>query len=385
MSIVRHVLLLGLPILLAAPTRAADSVPLPVVTVVSVAPREIVDRAVISGTLVPRDEVLVAPELDGLRLTDVLVEEGDHVEKGQVLARLNREMLDTQVAQNKASVARAEAAIDQEHAGIDQAAAAQQEASLSLTRAQTLMKSGNFTEATLEQRVSAARSADGRLAASKNGLAIAEADLALAKAQGDDLALRVARTEIRAPVDGIISRKAARVGATASTNGEPLFRLIARGRIELEGEVTETALGELRPGAPASITVDGGAKAEGTVRAIYPEIDRASRLGKIRVKLEKSPSLHIGAFARGSVEIARQTGNAVPLASLLYSSDGSASVLVVANGRVDERAVDTGLSADGFILVTRGVSAGDVIVARAGPFLRTGDPVRVADAAGPKP
>ena len=282
MSFVRRALLLGLPALIGAPAQALESVPLPVVSVVTVAPREIVDRAIISGTLVPRDEVLVAPELDGLRLTDVLVEEGDHVEKGQVLARLNREMLDTQVAQNKASIARAEAAIDQEHAGIDQAEAAQQEASLSLTRAQTLMKSGNFTEATLEQRVSAARSADGRLAASKNGLAIAEADLALAKAQGDDLALRIARTEIRAPIDGIISRKAARVGATASTNGEPLFRIIARGRIELEGEVTETALGELRPGAAASITVDGGTKAEGTVRAVYPEIDRASRLGKIR-------------------------------------------------------------------------------------------------------
>lgn len=368
------------------PAHAAGiAVPLPVVTVVEVAPREIIDRAVISGTLVPRDEVLVAPELDGLRITEVLVEEGDSVAKGQVLARLSREMLDIQIAQNAATVARAEAAIAQGRDGIDQADAAAQEAALALNRAQTLMKSGNATEATLEQRVSASRSADGRLASAKNGLSISAADLALAKAQRDDLLLRAARTEIRAPVDGVISRKAARFGATAATSGDALFHIIAHGRVELEGEVTESALSKLRTGAPATVTVDGGTMLIGQVRAIYPEVDRTTRLGKVRVKLDASPALHIGAFARGSVEVARHTGNAVPLASLLYGSDESVSVLVVQDGRVSERKVETGLSAGGFVEVTTGLSAGDVIVARAGPFLRTGDTVRIADTVWGKP
>ena len=360
---------------------ASDSVPIPVVTVVEVAPREIVDRAVISGTLVPRDEVLVAPEIDGLRITDVLVEEGDQVEKGQVLARLSREMLDTQIAQNTATITRAEATIAQGRDGIDQADASAQEATLALNRAKTLIQSGNSTEATLEQRVSAARSANGRLGSAKNGLAIAEADLALAKAQRDDLMLRVARTEIRAPVDGIISSKAARVGATASTSGDALFHMIAHGRIELEGEVTESALGKLKTGAAATVTVDGGTSVSGSVRAIYPEVDRVSRLGKIRVKLDANAALHAGAFARGAVELARHTGNAVPVSSLLYGSDDTVSVLLVKDGRVEERKVDAGLSAGGYVEVTAGLTAGDVIVARAGPFLRTGDAVRIADAA----
>ena len=351
------------------------------VSVVAVAPREIVEQAMISGTLVPRDEVLVAPEIDGLRITEVLVEEGDHVEKGQVLARLSREMLDTQIAQNTATVARAEAAIAQGRDGIDQADAAAQEAAQSLTRAQTLIKSGNSTEATLEQRVSASRSAAGRLASAKNGLTIAEADLALAKAQRDDLLLRAARTDIKAPVDGIVNRRAARVGATASSSGEALFHLIVHGRIELEGDVTESVLGELKVGAVANVTVDGGVTASGHIRAIYPEVDRASRLGKIRVKLEAGPALHIGSFARGAVEVARHSGNAVPVASLLYGNDNAVSVLVVKDGHVDERKVATGLSAGGFVEVTGGLAAGDVIVARAGPFLRTGDAVRIADAA----
>lgn len=362
---------------------AVDAVPLPVVTVVEVAPREIVEHAIISGTLVARDDVLVSPELDGLRITDVLVEEGDRVEKGQVLARLSREMLDTQVAQNTATIARADASIAQGRDAIDQADASAQEATLALNRAKSLAQSGNSTEATLEQRVSASRSANGRLAAAKNGIAIAEADLALAKAQRDDLTLRTARTDIRAPVDGIVSRKAARVGATASMAGEALFHIIAQGRIELEGEVTESALGTLKIGAPAAVTVDGGTTVTGRVRAIYPEVDHTSRLGKIRVKLDADAALHAGAFARGAVEVARHTGNAVPVAALLYGSDDTVSVLLVSDGHVAERKVAAGLSAGGFVEITDGLQAGDVIVARAGPFLRTGDAVRIAGAATP--
>ena len=381
-------LLVALPMLALAPARAAtDVVPVPLVSVVTVAPREIVERVLVSGTLVARDEVLVAPELDGVRITTVLVEEGDHVDQGQVMARLSREMLDTQLAQSNATLARAQAAIAQGQDGIDQADAAAQEATLALARAQTLMKSGNSTEATIEQRVSAARSASGRLASARNGLTIATADLALAKAQRDDLTLRVARTDIRAPVDGIVSRRAARVGATASVNGEALFHLIAHGRIELEADVLESALAKIKPGQPTEVTLDGGTTVGGTVRVLYPEVDRASRLGKVRITLTPNPALRVGAFARGSIEVARRTGNAVPVASLLYGNDDAVSVLVVKDGRVDERKVETGLAADGFVEITRSLQAGDVIVARAGPFLRTGDAVRVADvtAADAKP
>ena len=378
--------LLGFLALVVAPTlapvpagAAPDPVSIPVVSVVEVASREIVEHAMVSGTLVARDEVLVAPEIDGLRVTELLVEEGDRVTKGQILARLSREMLDTQIAQNAATIARAVAAIAQGRDGIEQADAAAQEATLALNRAKTLSLSGNSTEAALEQRVSASRSANGRLAAAKNGLSIAEADLALARAQRDDLMLRLARTEIRAPVEGIVSRRAARVGATASSAGEPLFHLIARGRIELEGDVTESALGKLKPGAPATVTVDGGTTVPGVVRVLYPEVDRASRLGKVRIALEANAALHAGAFARGAVEVARRTGNAVPVAALLHGDDDGVSVLLVENGHVAERKVEPGLSAGGFVEIARGLAAGDLIVARAGPFLRTGDAVRVAD------
>ncbi len=349
---------------------------LPAVSVVPVETREIVERAVVTGTLVPRDEILVAPEVEGLRITELLVEEGDTVAKGQVLARLSLEMIETSEASNVAAIARAEAAIIQARSQIVQMEAANVEARQALDRAQSLVKTGNATAVTLEQRVSTAQGAEGRLAAARGGLDGAKADLATARAQAREIALRRARTEIRAPEAGIVNRRTARIGATATAVGEPLFRLIARGEIELEGEVPETALPRLAPGNPARLALDETRSLDGRVRRIYPEVDRQTRLGKVRISLDPDPALHIGAFARGTVEVARRTGASVPLAAVLYAADGSASVLVVRDGRVEARRVATGLSAEGLTEIRSGLSAGDVVVSRAGSFLRDGDRVR---------
>jgi HlyD family secretion protein len=248
------------------------------------------------------------------------------------------------------------------------------EAAQALERTRTLIKGGNATEAQLEQRVSAARAAEGRLAAARDGLRIAEAERQSEDAQRREIQVRLARAAIKAPQAGIIARKNAKVGATATAAGDPLFRIIANGEIELEGEVTETQLVRLREGAAAQLGIDQGRTIEGRVRNISPEVDRATRLGRVRIALPRDPALRIGAFARGAVELARTTGVAVPLSAVLYSAKGAA-VQIVVDGRIEARQVRTGLSADGFIQV-EGVSTGDLVVTRAGSFLRAGDAVR---------
>jgi HlyD family secretion protein len=137
----------GLAASAALAEEAAPAAPslAPAVTVVRAAERELVERAIVTGTLVPREEVLVAPEVEGLRITEVLVEEGAVVKQGQVLARLSRDILDATLAQNTAALARAEAAIAQAQSQIVQAEAAQTEAAQALERARALMRSGNTT------------------------------------------------------------------------------------------------------------------------------------------------------------------------------------------------------------------------------------------------
>ena len=357
----------------ASPDPAAVA---PAVTVAEAARREVVEQAVVTGTLVARDEILVAPEIEGTRIAELLVEEGAQVTRGQPLARLSLEMIVTQEAANAAAIAKAQAAIIQARSQIVQAEATQVEANLALERTRSLIRTGNATAVTLEQRVSTAQGNEGRLAAARGGLQLAEADLATARAQGSEIALRRARAEIRAPEAGIVSRRTARVGATASASGEPMFRMIARGEIELEGEIPETWMPRLHVGDPVRLDWDEGRTLKGRVRRIDPEIDRTTRLGRVRISLDPDPSLRIGAFARGKVEVARRMSVAVPLSAVLYGADGGASVFVVADDRVEARSVVPGLSAEGSMEIRSGLAAGEAVVARASSFLRDGDRVR---------
>ncbi|GAB6845013.1 RND family efflux transporter MFP subunit [Methylorubrum rhodinum] len=374
----------------AAPAVRAETAPAvtpraPAVSVVEAARREIVESVVVTGTLVPRDEILVSPEIDGYRIVELLVEEGARVAKGQVLARLNRELIDRQLAQQAALVEKAKAAVPQAQSSIEQAEAAETEARLSFERAKSLMQTGNATAVVMESRTAALRQAEGKLTFARNGLSIAKADLAQALALKAELELRLARTEIRAPEAGIVSRRTARVGMAASSAAEPLFRLIARGEIELEGEVIETKLPLLREGAPAFIEIGEGERVSGSVRVVYPEVDRASRLGKVRVRLDPDPRLRIGTFVRGAVELARTRGVTVPQASVLYGGAKRSSVLVVADDRVESREVRTGLSDDDDIEIRAGLNDGERVVARAGSFLRDGDKVRPVSVAARAP
>ena len=356
----------------------------PVVTVVEAVQRDIAETLVVTGTLVPRDEILITPEIEGYRVTEVLAEEGMRVERGQVLARLSRELIDRLLAQQGALVAKAQAAVPQAQSTIEQAEAAEVEARLAHDRARQLMQTGNTTAVVIEGRTAALRQAESKLAFARNGLDIAKADLAQAIAVRDELELRLARTEIRAPEAGIVSRRTARVGITASASSEPLFRLIARGEIELEGEVVETKLPLLREGALALIALGDGGRVRGSIRAVYPEVDKTTRLGKVRIRLEADPRLRIGTFARGTIELARTLGVSVPHAAIQYGG-GRTSILVVTDDRVVAREVRTGLSDDDDIEIRDGVDAGERVVAKAGSFLRDGDPVRPVLRATPQP
>ena len=71
----------------------------PAVTVLKLQPTELVENLLVTGSLIPREEILIHPEIEGLKITEILVEEGDHVEAGQVLARLSRDGLNAQMEQ----------------------------------------------------------------------------------------------------------------------------------------------------------------------------------------------------------------------------------------------------------------------------------------------
>ena len=345
------------------------------VTVVRVAPADFVETVLATGSLVAREEILVGPEVEGLRVTEVLADEGMRVKKGDVLARLVADTLDAQLAQNDAALARAAAGIAQARSAIVQAEARLVESRNAFERAKPLRTAGHMAESAFDQREQAARTAQAQLVAAEDGLKAAEAEKAQIEAQRRELTWRRGRTEVVAPADGIISRRMARIGGYAAGAAEPMFRIVAKGEVELDAEVTETRMAALRIGQPARVEITGLGEIAGTVRLVSPEVDKSTRLGRVRIFLGDNPALRVGAFARGSIETASGRGLAVPASAILYGPEG-ASVQVVRANRVETRKVKTGLVAGALTEVREGLSEGDVVVARSGTFLRDGDAVR---------
>lgn len=360
---------------------AAAAKPLapPTVTVSKITMANFVETAVVSGSLIPREEILVAPEIEGLRVLELFADEGSVVKKGQVLARLVSEQLDAQMAQNDAAIARSAAAIAQAKSAIVEAEARSKEARAQLERAEPLRKSGYISGAIYDQRQSAASTAAAQVVAARDGLTAAEAEKTQAEAQKREVSWRRSNTEVTAPEDGIVSRRNARIGAAATAIGEPMFRIIAKGEIELDAEIVETELAKVREGQKAIVTMPGSGPGagdfEGTVRLVAPEVDKTTRLGRVRIFLGTNPALRIGAFARGRIETSRSRGLAAPSASVTFDAAGTYAQAVVGD-KVQKRLLKTGLVMGELVEIKDGLAEGDVIVTRAGTFLRDGDIVR---------
>jgi RND family efflux transporter MFP subunit len=355
---------------------------LPAVTVTHVREHDFVDRLFVSGTLVARDEAMVGPQIDGLRIVELLAEDGDRVAKGQVLARLDRSQLEALLAQNDASLVRADAAISQAHNQIANTEAMWTQAAADLGRAQKL-EPGIITQASLDQRIAAARSTKAQAEGARSALAVAEAEKRSREAERRELMVRIDHTDVRAPVAGIVSRRTARLGALAMSMGDPLFRIISDGAIDLEAEVPEEALAKLALGMPARLSLPGlEGSLEGKVRLISSEVDKATRLGKVRVALPDGAPAHIGAFASGVLEVVHRTSLAVPAAAIIRA--GAERVAVVKDGRVALRTVTAGITDSEVTEMRQGIEPGEAVVVRAAAFLRDGDEVRAVDADAPR-
>lgn len=390
---VRHwlrMVLACLPLVAALPSAACaadavkpDAIIAPRVTVAPAVLRELVETVTVTGTLVPREEVYAGAEINGLRIVEILAEEGDTVTKGQVLVRLSRETLDAKVAQSDAGIARAEATIAQAKSQIVAAEVSLKFANTDLDRARKLIQRGVSTQAIIDQKTSVANTASAQLQVAKDSVRAALADKNNLLAQRRELMVQVANIEIKAPAAGLVSNRTAKIGALVAVAGPPLFKIIKNNEIELDGEVTEQRLLSIRKGQPATITLANGEELLGAVRLVSPQIDPASRLGAVRISLQdKNRDIaRAGAFARALVEIRRTKAITVPASAILY--DNRQARVQIANGAtVQARRVALGLVTGGLAEILEGVKSGERVILRAGAFLRDGDAITPVNAKG---
>ena len=183
-------------------------------------------------------------------------------------------------------------------------------------------------------------------------------------------------TPVRAPAAGIVSAAPTVTGTMTSARGDPLFRIIADGEVELAAEIPGAEAFRVAVGQQVRVKVIGMDELPGRVRAVSPTLDAASQLGQLRILLERNPRLRVGAFGRARVVVAQKCGVAVPVSAVLYDPDGHPFVQIVRHDRIETRGVNVRTLFEGKAELSEGLDEGDVVVARAGAFLREGDSVR---------
>jgi len=180
---------------------------------------------------------------------------------------------------------------------------------------------------------------------------------------------------LKAPAAGTITRATAVLGATANPRADPLFRIAVDGEIELEAEIPSIHVPKLAPGQTARIEIEDGRELTGSVRLVPAEINPMSQLGRVRIAVERDPSLRLGSFARATIDASRSCGISVPKAAVLYKTEGT-SVQVVRDRTIETRRVRVGFHSDQSVEIREGVREGDTVVANAGTSLRDGDQVQ---------
>lgn len=344
------------------------------VTVARVALADMVRQVPISGTLVPQEEVLVYPQVNGSTIDALLVDAGDRIKSGQVLAQLNASTLTAQLAQARAELARAKAAVSQAQSQIISATASERQAATTLERANALRANGSGTQAALDQATATEQTAAAAVASAQGGLTVAQAMQQQAQASLEIAELNLDRATLRAPVDGIISMRNGQVGAIATSGGDPIFTIIKDGLIEVEAEVIETALGFIHLGDRAELRIAGNGTVGGVVRLISPTVDPRNRLGTIRIEIAERAQLRTGVFASGAIISEERRALAVPTTAVLTDAGGT-FVFVVNDGVLEKRPVVAGLIWNGRREIAAGVAADEVVVARAGAFFSAGDEI----------
>jgi len=347
----------------------------PVVSVFLAQKKPIAANLIVTGSFAAGELVLVSPQVEGLAITDILAEEGDVVKKDQVLAKLSASSIDIKVLQTQASIAKNDTAKKQAQNQIDQANINNDRAQADLNRTKKLRSTGVATVEQFDQRQAAADLTNSQLQAAELALDSAKADRLGLDAQMQDLQLQKSRTEIRAPVDGFVSRRTAQLGGIASASKEAMYNIVANSTLKLLAEVAESDLPKVQIGQKATIVVNGMAKPiQGVVKLISPEVNETTRIGIAHIRVEEGTKIPLGSFGRATIALAASDGVVLPLTAVTFGEDGP-TVQVVENSKVKVRKVITGLVSTTEIEITDGLKEGESVVARAGTFVRDGDTV----------
>ncbi len=326
------------------------------VSVVPVEARTFETQVSLNGEARPVRDIQVTAQASGVRILQILVDEGDTVRQGQPMARLDSALATAQTRVAQANVAEAQSSAVRARGEYE--------------RAESIRDSGALSAEAIEQRRAAAIAADARLAA--------------AQAQLAEVNARLGGGYLRAPASGLVIDRTASLGA--ATEGQTLFRIAADNRLEVAAQVAEAEALALQEGQVATFSLVDGSTVQGTLRRLPASIDSRTRTGEALFALPSGTRVRAGMYLRGHADLPSREVIAVPQSSVLYES-GQAYVLVLDDTSHVHR-IDVQLAGrDGdWVEVIEGLSSGQRIVGSGAAFLQDGEQVRIlAPASAPTP
>lgn len=316
-----------------------------------------------SGYVVARRKATVSAKTTG-KVVAVLIEEGQRVEEGQVLARLDDSNVSARLAQADAQVKQAEAALAA-------AVAAHENAKPLYARNRQLLESGAVSASTYEQSKTAFDGAVGNLAIARSSLDVARAAQAVAQRDHED-------TIVRAPFAGVITAKAAQPGemvspaaAAGGLTRTGICTIVDMASLEVQVDVSENFISRVKAGQNATIRLNAYPDLElpGEIIAVIPTADRAKATVQVRVgfKEKDDPRIIPEMGARVSfladagtpaAQTARPAGVIVPADAVEISGTGG-NVYLVRGDKIEKRSVQLGGRSGDGVTVLSGLSAGD--------------------------
>lgn len=344
------------PIQAAARKEASDTAPKPVPVIVPpVRPARTVslvtpktenwpDQVEAQGNIMPWQETRVGTEIGGLRLISVLVNVGDIVKKGQVLARLNP--------------APVEAELDAANAQLMEAQATLAQAVATLERAKRLAPSGGVSKQEMTSYETQQHTAEARVNA--------------ARAQVKTQQLRLDSATLIAPDDGVISSRSAAEGAIVGAGSE-LFRLIRQGRLEWRAEVKGETLLRLTAGQEVTVKSPLGTEVKGRVRHVSPTVDLTSRIGFAYVDLPSDANLIAGLSVSGTLALGKRKALILPSSAVRREGDVYRVFKVNSDNKIETAEVQIGRVKDDWMEIVAGADGHTQVIAKDVESLKAGE------------
>ncbi|MEN3972949.1 efflux RND transporter periplasmic adaptor subunit [Sphingomicrobium sp. XHP0235] len=325
----------------------------PTVTVIVPGQSEVGQTIVASGTMGARRDQSIGVSGQGGRVTRVLVEQGDFVRQGQLLASIERDVQTQQAAQQRASIAAAQA--DAELARNN------------LERARQLVERGFVSQADIDQRQATYDAAVARVE--------------VARAQLRQTQASIGQLDIRAPNSGLILERNIEVGQVVG-GGTPVFRMARGGEMEMRAEVSQQDLASINVGMNAIVKPTGTeSEFQGRVWQVEPTIDPQSRQGEVRIAIPYDPVIRPGGFAEARIGAGATTAPLLPQSAVLADARGNYVMIVNDENKVERLDVVIGAVDDRGVTIASGLSGNERIISRAGSFVTVGrevSPVRAA-------